>query len=321
MANTLTRLAILDDYHGVALSLGPWHRLPAGLKVEVFREHLGGPDAVVERLAPFDAILAMRERTPFPRAVVERLPNLRLLITTGMRNRSIDVASCRERGVTVCGTPSAGNPTVDLTWGLILSLARDIPGQQRSLREGRWQTGIGIGLEGKTLGCIGLGNLGSRVAKVGAALGMRVIGWSQNLTDEAAAKAGATRVDKETLLREADVVTIHLVLSERTRGLVGAAELALMKPTAFLVNTSRGPIVDQEALIAALKEKRIAGAGLDVFDTEPLPAGHPILSAPNTVLTPHLGYVTEQNYRTYYEAAVENVLAYLAETPIRVLAP
>ncbi|MBW8267906.1 D-2-hydroxyacid dehydrogenase family protein [Caldovatus aquaticus] len=321
MTNALTRLAILDDYQGVALSFGPWVRLPEGLKVEVFREPLGGPDAVAERLAPYDAILAMRERTPFPRAVVERLPNLRLLITTGMRNRAIDVAACRERGITVCGTPSAGNPTVDLTWGLILSLARDIPGQQQALREGRWQTRIGVGLEGRTLGCIGLGNLGSRVARVGAAFGMRVLGWSQNLTEEAAAKAGATRVDKETLLRESDVVTIHLVLSERTRGLIGAAELALMKPTAFLVNTSRGPIVDQEALIAALRERRIAGAGLDVFDIEPLPPGHPILSAPNTVLTPHLGYVTEQNYRTYFEAAVEDVLAYLAGRPVRVLSP
>ncbi|MBX6375081.1 MAG: D-2-hydroxyacid dehydrogenase family protein [Acetobacteraceae bacterium] len=321
MANTLTRLAILDDYQGVALAMGPWDRLPAGLKIEVFREHLGGPDAVVERLAPFDAILAMRERTPFPRAVIERLPNLRLLMTTGARNRSIDVAACQERGITVCGTPSAGSPTVDLTWGLILSLLRDIPGQQQSLREGRWQTGIGIGLEGKTLGCVGLGNLGCRVARVGAAFGMRVIGWSQNLTDEAAAKAGAKRVDKETLFREADVVTIHLVLSDRSRGLIGAPELALMKPTAFLVNTSRGPIVDQDALIAALKERRIAGAGLDVFDVEPLPKDHPILSAPNTVLTPHLGYVTEQNYRTYFEAAVENVLAYLAGKPVRVLSP
>ncbi len=317
---TLTRLAILDDYQGVALRLGPWDRLPPGLKVEVFRKHLGGPDAVVAALAPFDAILAMRERTPFPKAVIDRLPNLRLLMTTGARNRSIDVAACTARGVTVCGTPSAGNPTVDLTWGLILCLLRDIPGQQRSLREGRWQTGLGLAAEGLTLGCVGLGNLGSKVARVGAALGMRVIGWSQNLTDEAAAKAGATRVDKQTLLREADVVTIHLVLSERSRGLIGAAELALMKPTAYLVNTSRGPIVDQAALIAALTGKRIAGAGLDVFDTEPLPAGHPLLAAPNTVLTPHLGYVTEQNYRMYFTSAVENLLAYLAGNPLRVIA-
>jgi len=321
MANALARLAILDDYQGVALALGPWDRLPAGLKVEVFREHLGGPDAVVSRLAPFDAILAMRERTPFPRAVVERLPNLRLLMTTGARNRSIDVAACNERGITVCGTPSAGDPTVDLTWGLILSLVRDIPNQERALREGRWQTGLGMALEDRTLGCVGLGNLGSRAAKVGAALGMKVLGWSQNLTDEKAAAAGAKRVDKATLFRESDVVTVHLVLSDRSRGLIGAADLALMKPTAYLVNTSRGPIVDQAALIAALKEKRIAGAGLDVFDVEPLPKDHPILSAPNTVLTPHLGYVTEENYRVYYKSAVENVLAYVSGNPVRVIAP
>jgi phosphoglycerate dehydrogenase-like enzyme len=321
MAGLLSRLAILDDYQGVALPLGPWDQLPVGLKVEVFREHLGGPDAVVARLAPFDAILAMRERTPFPRAVVERLPNLRLLMTTGARNRSIDVAACHERDLTVCGTPSAGDATVDLTWGLILSLVRDIPNQQRSLREGRWQTGIGVGLEGKTLGCVGLGNLGSRVAKVGAALGMRVIGWSQNLTDEKAAAAGARRVDKATLMRKSDIITVHVVLSDRSRGLIGAPDLALMKPTAFLVNTSRGPIVDQDALIAALREKRIAGAGLDVFDVEPLPKDHPILSTPNTVLTPHLGYVTEDNYRTYYRSAVENILAYLEGKPIRVIAP
>ena len=321
MANALARLAILDDYQGVALALGPWDRLPAGLKVEVFREHLGGPDAVVSRLAPFDAILAMRERTPFPRAVVERLPNLRLLMTTGARNRSIDVAACNERGITVCGTPSAGDPTVDLTWGLILSLVRDIPNQERALREGRWQTGLGMALEDRTLGCVGLGNLGSRAAKVGAALGMKVLGWSQNLTDEKAAAAGAKRVDKATLFRESDVVTVHLVLSDRSRGLIGAADLALMKPTAYLVNTSRGPIVDQAALIAALKEKRIAGAGLDVFDVEPLSKDHPILSAPNTVLTPHLGYVTEENYRVYYKSAVENVLAYVSGNPVRVIAP
>jgi phosphoglycerate dehydrogenase-like enzyme len=316
----LTRLAILDDYQGVALSLGPWEKLPKDLTVEVFRDTIADREALVARLAPFDAILMMRERTPFPRALIERLPNLKLLMTTAARNRSIDMAACAERGITVCGTASVAHPTVDLTWGVILALVRGIPAQEKSLREGRWQgMPLGFTLEGRTLGVIGLGNLGSRAAKVGIALGMKVLGWSQNLTEEKAAAAGATRVDKATLLRESDVVTLHLVLSERSRGTIGAAELAAMKRTAYLVNTSRGPLVDQDALIAALKEGRIAGAGLDVFDEEPLPAGHPILSAPNTVLTPHLGYVTEENYRTYFADAVEDVLAYMAGTPMRVV--
>jgi len=318
---SLSRLGILDDYQGVTLAMGPWDRLPKGIAVQVFRDTITDREALVARLQPFDALLIMRERTPFPRALIERLPNLRLLITTGARNRAVDLEACAERGITVCGTPSFAHPTVDLTWGLILSLMRRIPEQERALREGRWQVALGSTLEGKTLGVIGLGNLGSRVAKLGAAFGMQVIAWSQNLTEEKAAAAGARRVDKQTLLREADVVTLHLILSERSRGTIGAAELALMKPAAVLVNTSRGPLVDQAALIAALKEGRIAGAGLDVFDQEPLPPGHPILSAPNTVLTPHLGYVTEENYRTYFAGAVEAVLGYLAGTPVREIRP
>jgi phosphoglycerate dehydrogenase-like enzyme len=318
----LTRIGILDDYQGVALALGPWERLPAGIAVEVFRDTLTDPAALAARLAPFDALVIMRERTPFPRALIERLPNLRLLVTTGARNRAVDVAACAERGITVCGTGGVAHPTVDLTWGLILSLARAIPAQERSLREGRWQgMPLGATLEGKTLGVIGLGNLGARVARVGAAFGMRVLAWSPNLTAERAAAAGATLAGKAALLREADVVTLHLVLSERSRGTLGAAELALMKPGAFLVNTSRGPLVEQAALVAALREGRIAGAGLDVFDEEPLPPGHPLLSAPNTVLTPHLGYVTEENYRAYFRDAVEGVLAWLAGAPVRVIAP
>ena len=318
---SLSRLGILDDYQGVTLAMGPWDRLPKGIAVQVFRDTITDREALAARLQPFDALLIMRERTPFPRALIERLPNLRLLITTGARNRAVDLEACAERGITVCGTPSFAHPTVDLTWGLILSLMRRIPEQERALREGRWQVALGSTLEGKTLGVIGLGNLGSRVAKLGAAFGMQVIAWSQNLTEEKAAAAGARRVDKQTLLREADVVTLHLILSERSRGTIGAAELALMKPAAVLVNTSRGPLVDQAALIAALKEGRIAGAGLDVFDQEPLPPGHPILSAPNTVLTPHLGYVTEENYRTYFAGAVEAVLGYLAGTPVREIRP
>jgi phosphoglycerate dehydrogenase-like enzyme len=314
----LTRLGILDDYQGVNLSLGPWDQLPKDIAVEVFRDTITDPEALVRRLSPFDALVIMRERTPFPRALIERLPNLRLIVTSGARNRSVDMAACAERGITVCGTPSVGHPTVDLTWGLILCLARGIPAQERSLREGRWQgMPLGFTLEGRRLGVMGLGNLGSRVAKVGAALGMEVIAWSQNLTAEKAAAAGARLVDKATLMREADVLTLHLVLSDRSRGIVGPGDIALMKRGAYLVNTSRGPLVDQDALIAALKEGRIAGAGLDVFDQEPLPADHPILSAPNTVLTPHLGYVTEENYRAYFASAMESILGYIAGTPVR----
>ena len=315
----LSRLAILDDYQGVARALGPWERLPDGLRIEVFRDTVSDPDALAERLRPFDALVIMRERTPFPRALIERLPNLRLLVTTGMRNRSVDVAACAEAGVTVCGTPAFGNPTVDLTWGLILSFARRIPEQERALREGRWQVALGTGLEGKTLGVLGLGNLGARVARVGAALGMRLVAWSPNLTDARAAEVGATKVDKAALMAEADVLTLHVVLSDRSRGIVGADDIARMKPGAVIVNTSRGPLIDQPALIAALKEGRIAGAGLDVYDQEPLPPDHPILSVPNTVLTPHLGYVTEENYRVYFQGAVEAVEGYLKGNPVRVL--
>ena len=316
----LKRLAILDDYQDIAMSLGPWDRLE-GVEITVFRDTITDREALVQRLAPFDAILAMRERTPFPRALIERLPNLRLLITTAARNRSIDAAACAERGIVFCGTPSHGDPTVDITWGLITGLMRDLPRQEQALRAGRWQTSVGWGLEGQTLGVVGLGKLGARVAKVGQAFGMKVIAWSQNLTEERAAEVGVARVDKATLLATADVVTLHLILSDRSRGIIGAADLAQMKDTAYIVNTSRGPLIDQDALIAALKAGRIAGAGIDVYDIEPLPAGHPILSAPNTFLTPHLGYVTRQNYRAYYEGTVEAVLAFNAGAPVRVIAP
>lgn len=314
----LQRLAILDDYQGVTLPLGPWARVPH-LDITVFRDTLAEREALLERLRPFDAILAMRERTPFPRALIERLPNLKLLITTGERNRGIDAAACAERGVVFSGTPSLGAPTVDLTWGLILGLARGIPREQASLRAGTWQQGLGVGLEGRTLGLLGLGKLGTRVAKVAQAFGMKVIAWSQNLTAEAAAAVGVERVDKMALFARADVLSIHLILSDRSRGLVGAAELAAMKPTAFLVNTSRGPIVHQAALIAALEAGRLAGAGIDVYDIEPLPTSHPLLAAPRTLLTPHLGYVTEENYRAYFQGAVEAIEAFEADAPIRVI--
>ncbi|WP_270936023.1 D-2-hydroxyacid dehydrogenase family protein [Falsiroseomonas oryzae] len=316
----LTRLAILDDYQGVALSMGPWSRLPGTVQVEVFRDTLKDRDALVARLAPFDAILAMRERTPFPAALLERLPNLKLLITTGERNLSIDVPAARARGITVCGTPSAGAPTVDITWALILNLLRDIPAQLDSVKVGGWQTSVGQAAGGLTLGVVGLGKLGTRVAAVGKALGMKVIAWSQNLTAEKAAAAGAELVDKATLFGSADVVSLHLILSDRSRGIVGAAELGAMKRGAILVNTSRGPLVDLDALVAALREGRIR-AGLDVFDQEPLPPGHPLLGCPGTLLTPHLGYVSTQNYAAYFNGAVEAIEAWLAGAPIRELKP
>jgi len=313
----LQRLAILDDYQDVTLKLGPWDRLP-GLEKTVFRDTIADREALVARLMPFDAILAMRERTPFPRALIERLPNLKLLMTTGERNRGIDAEACAERGIIFSGTPSFGAPTVDLTWGLILSLARRIPEQVNALHAGQWQTKIGLGLEGRTLGVVGLGKLGSKVAKVGQALGMKVIAWSTNLTAEAAAAVGAARVEKHELFAQADVVSLHLILSDRSRGIVGAAELAAMKPGAMLVNTSRGPLVDQPALLKALHAGRIQ-AGIDVYDIEPLPSDHPLLKAANTVLTPHLGYVTEENYRAYFAGAVEAIEAFQAGNPIRVI--
>jgi phosphoglycerate dehydrogenase-like enzyme len=321
----LSRLAILDDYQGVALEMGPWSRLP-GLKVETFRDALTDEDALVQRLLPFDAILGIRERTPFPASLLRRLPDLKLLMTTGERNRSFDIEAANAAGITVCGTPSAGAPTVDIAWGLIISLLRDLPAQTASLRAGTWQASgapnsIGRAAEGLTLGILGLGKLGSRVARVGQAFGMKTIAWSRNLTTEAAAAVGVERVEKAALFERADVVTLHLILSPQSRGIVGAEELGRMKPDAVIVNTSRGPLIDQPALIAALAQGRIGGAGLDVFDQEPLPRDHPILAAPNTVLTPHLGYVSRQNFAAYFTGAVETVEAYLAGTPIRVLTP
>lgn len=315
----LERLAILDDWQGVALSLADWSRLPAPLAPEVFRDHLADEDALAARLAPFDALVIMRERTPFPASLIARLPRLKLLVTTGEKNRSVDIAACQARGITVCGTPSLASPTPELAWGLIIGLARHIPQEAASLRAGGWQQRVGRGLEGRTLGLLGLGRLGARMARIGAAFGMGVIAWSQNLTAERAAEAGARRVEKRALFAQADVVSIHLQLSGRTRGLVGADEIAAMKPDALLVNTSRGPIVDGPALLAALQEGRIGGAGLDVHDAEPLPQGDAWRSAPRLLATPHLGYVTEENYRGMYGAAVEAVLGHLAGRPVGVI--
>jgi phosphoglycerate dehydrogenase-like enzyme len=313
------RIAVLDDYQGVAREMAEWASLGPDCETVFFREHFSTVERLKEKLAGFEVIVAMRERTPFPRTLLEKLQQLRLLVSTGMRNASIDVAAARERGIAVCGTPGAAGSTGELTWGLIHALFRSIPQEDRALREGRWQTTVGIGLAGKTLGILGLGTIGTQVAKVGAAFSMELIAWSQNLDAERAAKAGAKRVERDELLAKADVVTIHLVLSDRTRGLIGARELGLMKRSAFLVNTSRGPIVDEAALAAALSKGTIAGAAVDVYETEPIPRHHPLLSAPNTVLTPHLGYVTRESYRAYFAGAVEDIAAWRRGAPIRVL--
>ena len=315
----MTRVAVLDDYQSVALQMADWDSLPDDVSVDMFQDHLTEESDLVARLAPYEVVVAMRERSPFQRSLLERLPNLRLLVTTGMRNASIDIAATQDNGVTVCGTDGVPYPTAELTWALILALLRKIPTEDRETRDGRWQVTVGEGLHGKTLGVIGLGRLGSQVASVGAAFGMNVIAWSQNLTAERAEEVGATLVTKHELLESSDIVTIHVVLSGRTRDLLGAEELSSMKPSAYLVNTSRGPIVDESALINSLQTGTIAGAGLDVFDIEPLPLDHPLRSIPNTVLTPHMGYVTDETYQVFYGDAVENIKAYLNGSPVRVI--
>lgn len=311
------RCAIIDDYQDVGTRLADWGPVSRDVAVTVFRDHLHDEDAVAARLRPFEIVVIMRERTPFPRSLLDKLPALKLLVTSGLRNAAIDIAACAERGIVVAGTESLGYPTAELTWGLILGFMRHIPQEDRNVRLGAWQRTVGIGVRGKTLGVIGLGRLGSQVAAVGRTFGMEVLAWSQNLTAEACAAAGVTLAAKDELLRRADIVTIHLVLSPRTTGLIGAREFALMKPTALLVNTSRGPIVEEAALVQALQTRRIAGAALDVFDTEPLPLDHPLRRMENTVVTPHLGYVIEENYRGFFEGAVENIRNWLDGRPVR----
>jgi phosphoglycerate dehydrogenase-like enzyme len=285
----------------------------------VFTDHVADDDALVARLGDFEAIVAMRERTPFGRSRLERLPRLKLLVTTGMANASIDLEAARELGITVCGTGGLASPTAELTWALILGLTRRVHEEDRAIREGRWQHTIGPELAGRTLGIIGLGRLGTRVAGIARAFEMEVLAWSQNLDPAHAEAVGVQAVARDELLSRADVVTIHLRLSERTRGLIGAAELALMRPTAYLVNTSRGPIVDEAALVAALRSGALAGAALDVYDTEPPPADHPLRSTPNTLLTPHIGYVSTGSYEIYYRDAVEDIAAFLHGESVRVL--
>ena len=314
------RCAILDDYQNVALSAADWSKVSGDLEIQVFNAHLGATDKVIAALQGFEIVCAMRERTAFPRDVIEKLPQLKLLITTGMRNASIDVAAAKARGVVVCGTSSAGSPTSGIAIGLMLELSRHIGYENARMKAGvPWQTTIGLDLEGLTLGVLGLGKLGARTARIAQAFGMKVIAWSQNLTPEKCQEAGVAYAGKEDLFRQADIVSIHLVLSQRSRGLVGANELALMKPSAYIINTSRGPIIEETALLAALRGKTIAGAGLDVFDVEPLPPDHPLRKMDNVVLTPHLGYVATQNYRAYFAGVVDDIRAFLDAKPVRVI--
>jgi phosphoglycerate dehydrogenase-like enzyme len=311
------KIAILDDYQNVALSLADWDSLHA--QVNVFNEPFDSEAAAVAALADHDVVVAMRERTPFPSSALRQLPQLRLLVTTGPVNAAIDIDAARQLGITVCGTGYFAYPTVELTWGLILSATRLIPQQVASVRSGGWQVGLGTSLSGATLGVLGLGRLGTRVAEIGQAFGMEAIAWSQNLKPEEARAKGVTYVSRDELFARSDVLSIHVVLSERTRGLVGARELGLMKPTAIVVNTSRGPVINETALLSALDEKRIAGAALDVFDREPLPADHPLRSVHNAVVTPHIGYVSRDLYEVFYRDAVEDIAAWAAGSPVRTL--
>ncbi len=306
------RVAVLDDYQGAALRLADWSVLDGRATVTVFNDHLADPDAVVERLQGFDVLCVMRERTPLPRATLERLPRLKLVVSTGARNAAIDVAAAAERGVALAFTGYTSAPTIEMTWALILAASRHVVAENLAFRRGGWQQSIGVGLAGKTLGVLGLGRVGGPVAKVGALLGMRVLAWSPNMTPERAAAGGATAVSKEELLRQSDVLTIHMVLSPKTRGLLGGADLALMKTGSLLVNTSRGPLVDEAALLAALTSRRIGMAALDVFDVEPLPADHPLRSLENVLGTPHIGYVADDLYRTFYGDTVKAVDDWLA---------
>ncbi|MGK4584812.1 D-2-hydroxyacid dehydrogenase family protein [Kitasatospora sp. HPMI-4] len=315
------RCAVLDDYQGVALSMADWSQVAEAVEVTSHRRHFEDQDELVAAIGDCEIVVVMRERTPFPASLLARLPRLRLLITSGMRNASIDLAAAAAHGVTVCGTASSSTPPVELTWALILGLARSLTAESTALRTGGpWQSTVGTDLYGRTLGLLGLGKIGSKVAAVGRAFGMDVVAWSQHLTEDRCGQVGVRLASsKEELLETSDFVSVHLVLGDRTRGLVSGPELALMRPSAYLVNTSRAAIVDRTALVATLSEHRIAGAGLDVFDIEPLPADDPLRTLPNVLATPHLGYVTHANYRTYFTEAVADIGAYLAGAPIRTL--
>jgi phosphoglycerate dehydrogenase-like enzyme len=321
----MLKLALCDDYQNVALQSAEWQRLAGKVEATSFNEAFGSEDEAAAKLAPFDIVCLMRERLPFPRTLIERLPNLKLIVLTGARAPSLDVAACTARGIPVCHTGPAPTyaSTAELGWGLVIATAREMAKAERNMRNGKWHDGLGGGLilVGARLGLVGLGRLGGRAARYGKAFGMDVVAWSQNLTADKAKAEGARLVSKDELMATSDVVSVHLILSQRTRNLIGAADIARMKPTAILVNTSRGPIVDEAALIDALRQRRIAGAGLDVFDHEPLPRDHPFRTLDNVVLTPHLGYVSADVYRVFYADCLEDIEAWLAGKPIRVIDP
>jgi phosphoglycerate dehydrogenase-like enzyme len=320
----MMRVAVLDDYQKVAEGLADWSPVKERASVDFFHEHLGDDDAVVAKLAEYDIVVAVRERTRFPKSVLERLPRLKLISNAGHYMAHIDLVTAHERGITVCETTRRPGPTgavAELAWAHIFALARNLFAEDASVRAGGWQAGVGMQLGGRRLGVLGLGRSGEAVARIGLALEMDVVAWSQNLTEERCAEVGVHYVDKDTLFRTSDFITVQLVLSRRTRSLIGTRELGLMKKTAYLINTARGPIVDEKALLDALHAGTIAGAGLDVFDQEPLPADHPLRSAPRTVLTPHIGYVSDVSYETFYVQAVENICAFFDGKPIRVLNP
>jgi phosphoglycerate dehydrogenase-like enzyme len=306
------QVAILDDYQGVALQSADWSLLEGQANITVFRDHLPDSTTLVERLKPFDVLCVMRERTPLTRTIFEQLPNLKLIASTGMRNASIDLAAAKDHGVTVCHTGYSAHGAIELTWALILAMLRHIPAEFASVQRGEWQISIGSDLDGKTMGLVGLGSIGTKIAKIAQAFGMNVLAWSQNLTREVAEEHGALLVSKEELFSASDIVSIHLVLSPRTKGIVGQTEIGLMKPTAYLVNTSRGPLVDENALVEALKTQSIAGAALDVFDIEPLPVSHPFRSLDRLLVTPHIGFVTKETYKIFYGDTVTNIAAWLA---------
>lgn len=313
------RVAILDDYQNVALTIADWSPLKGKADITVFNDTITGEDAVVKRLTGFDVIVCMRERTPITAGIINRLDDLKMIITTGLRNASIDGKAARARGIDLCAAAGAGAPAAELAWALVMGLMKNIARDDQSMRNGQWQPNLGLTMAGKTLSCLGLGNLGARVAKFGQAFGMDVIAWSQNLTEERCAKLGVRKVGKEEALSQGDVVCIKLVLSDRSRDLIGAPELAMMKPTALLVNTSRGPIVNEAALIDALRNRRIAGAGLDVYDVEPLPADHPLRRLDNVLLSPHTGYVTRESLSAMYTSVVKDIVAFAEGKTINVI--
>jgi len=311
MTGSTIKIAVLDDYQNIALTMADWSGIPGNPEIKVFNDHVFELEQLVQRLFPFDVLCIMRERTPMTAALLDRLPNLKLIASTGPRNAAIDLEAAKRNGVEVAHTGYQSGATIEFTWALILALARNIAIENASVRNGGWQTSVGADLGGKTLGVLGLGNIGSRVAEIGKAFGMNVIAWSQNLTREKAESLGVRFVPRDELFREADFLTIQLVLSDRSRGIVGKAELSMMKPTSFLINTARGPIVDEGALVETLSERKIAGAAIDVFDREPLSAEHPFRRLPNVLATPHLGYGSQSMYETFYSDTVSNIKAWI----------